>query len=204
MSLPRIIHLILAVIFMGLAIFINTLEINTIWGDLSFALAIGFLIAAVASNWKFVFTSILAFILLCFAGVGVQLRLENTAPRHQELYKYCDIVAVKDSTKLTGSLSGGIFVVNGVINEQSVYYFYAIENGGYVLKNIPAENVTVYEDTVDTGYITSVYDVIDTDYFNKYQKKGLMSDDVRMKLVGYQIHIPPNSITRQFNLDLSK
>jgi hypothetical protein len=113
-----------------------------------------------------------------------------------------DIVALSNSALLHGEY----FLFGGYVNQNPVYYYYQkTSDGGFVEKNISANNVVIYQDTASEGYILIIEtkSVADKNFAKKYNKwvpiQSYYSDNFKI-----EIHVPPNTIIQQFNLDLSK
>lgn len=115
-----------------------------------------------------------------------------------------NIVSIKDNSVIGGEIHGGIFIINGFINEKPVYYFYEIQGSGYVQSSIPAENVVVYEDTEDgIGYIKSVdtWQQVNPEWKNDHLHWFIFVGTPIDKYTIHEIHVPRGSIINDFVLD---
>lgn len=113
-----------------------------------------------------------------------------------------DIVALSNSTQIHGLY----FLIAGSIDQSPVYYYFEkTADGGYIQHNISADNVVIYQDTMSDGYIlnTVVKEVPQADYFKRYNGWVWMVSPYSV-IYKTEIHVPPNTIIQQFNLDLSK
>jgi hypothetical protein len=118
-----------------------------------------------------------------------------------------DIVALSNGTQSQGSMTGAIFIVSGSINQKPVYYYFEqTSDKGYKQSNISSDNVIIYQDTVDTGYIKQItyYNVTKPDYAKRWKGWAWYYSEYLPYKVTTEIHVPPNTINQQFNLDLAR
>jgi hypothetical protein len=98
---------------------------------------------------------------------------------------------------ITG-ISGSFALGYGHINEDAYYYYYLQDmEGAYHLMKAPAEDSRIFMDTAsDTAYVTKVY--------------CPTNNDVRPACTstrgyyGYDFHVPPGTITIQFNGNMDR
>jgi hypothetical protein len=98
----------------------------------------------------------------------------------------------------TSGTSGGFLIGYGHINEEAYYYYYLQDmEGAYHLMKAPAEDSRIFMDTAsDTAYVTKVH--------------CPTSNDVRpactstLGYYGYDFHVPPGTITIQFNGNIDR
>lgn len=108
--------------------------------------------------------------------------------------------ALGDNQQLRGSLSGGIFVVRGVFEGTAGYTYYQKVNGGYELKNVPAQHAVVYEDEEVEPYVRqrNCVQQMPEQYKHWFWKVKVGCDTKEQ----FSFHIPQGSITNSINLDL--
>lgn len=101
------------------------------------------------------------------------------------------LVALKDNITTQGSFFLGSGVVDGVHK-----YFYYKENGhgGFLIGSIDSSGVPIYEDVDSDPYISVLHHEFVDKKFNAIAIPNLNEF--------YAFHIPKNSITRDFKLDL--
>jgi len=129
-----------------------------------------------------------------FGGVAVTLVLFSLV--FSGLFNPTYQAEKEELVQLNGSsqINGYSFLGSGVINKSEYYIFYKkLPTGGFKQGKIAAQCVTIYEDTVSTGYII-------------YHKKIHSTLDKVMvfassELLSAEIHIPPDSIVRSFKLE---
>lgn len=93
---------------------------------------------------------------------------------------------------ITGSsgTSGGFLIGYGHIDEEAYYFYYVQDmDGAYHLKKADADMSRIFMDTAsDTAYVTKV------DCMNNPKRSACSG-----YIYGYDFHVPPGTITIQFN-----
>lgn len=133
-----------------------------------------------------------------FIGIFTYKTIDNVSEQR------IDIVAIKDNTLVNGSISGGIFVVGGYIQETPVYFFYKKSGNGYIQDYIDADGVIIYEDTEGSGYISIIKSegVVDPQWKAKYLHWLVFtSRDYSKDWQKTEIHVPTGTIIKDFVLD---
>lgn len=106
-----------------------------------------------------------------------------------EDYKLIDDQNLK-AISVSSNINGSFFLGSGSVDEESVYYYYAAQDGGFVLQNVPTDDALVIEDSSNPR-IESYTSVSKNSLW--YFGQGDRS---------YKIYIPAGSITNQFNMNL--
>jgi hypothetical protein len=143
------------------------------------------------------------FLLLLFVGVIItSLILASSVPLvTTKTTNQINIVALSNGTQIQGES----FLFAGEINQEPVYYYFqTTSNGGFVQNDISANNVTIYQDTINTGYILTINisRIAKPSYFKKYKNWIWMFRTYGIPITTTEIHVPPNTIVQQFNLNL--
>lgn len=105
------------------------------------------------------------------------------------------ITCISDNSSVQGQIRNSIFLSSGYIGEKLKYRAFTVDkNGGKNIVEYDADKCTLFEDgqtkVVEYGY----------KYNDKY--KVWFGDGDDNKTVWYDIHIPKNSITTEYNIDL--
>lgn len=114
-----------------------------------------------------------------------------------------DIVATRGNTLTHGSITGGIFIISGYIQESPVYFFYKKVGDGYIQAHIQAQDATIYEDTKNgTGHIIikNKTTILEPNWERQHLHWVLLQRPKKTS-VEAEIHLPPNSIIKEFVLD---
>lgn len=159
--------------------------------DLLLCLAIVIYIIASFTK-KDIFIYIDCFLVLCLIVLFVWMGFVD-----KELYvkNEYQITCISDNSSVQGQVRNSIFLSSGYIGEKLKYRAFTInENGGKNIVEYDADKCTLFEDgqtkVVEYGYR----------YNDKY--KMWFGDGDNNKTVWYEIHIPQNSITTEYNIDL--
>ena len=114
-----------------------------------------------------------------------------------------EIVSLKDNSLIDGDIHGGIFIISGSINESPAYFYYKKVGDGYTQDYIKADGVIIYEDTINTGYINTKYEhkVTSEEWRDKYLHWLIIPNINKTTAVSTEIHVPENSIIKDFALD---
>lgn len=105
------------------------------------------------------------------------------------------ITCISDNSSVQGQIRNSIFLSSGYTGEKLKYRAFTVDkNGGKNIVEYDADKCTLFEDgqtkVVEYGY----------KYNDKY--KVWFGDGDDNKTVWYDIHIPKNSITTEYNIDL--
>lgn len=116
---------------------------------------------------------------------------ETIATTNYELKSTQKIYCLNDN----GDINGKMYLFSGSVSEEDVYKMYIDNNGGKSLLKVSADNSIIYEDN-QTQIQT---------YECKFQNKFiifLLGEYTLFSPNKYEIHIPKESITNQYNIDL--
>lgn len=92
---------------------------------------------------------------------------------------YTPVYSLGDGSQIHGSFVFG----SGEINMESVYFYYApLEYGGYMKFHIPADHTAIFMDQSANPFLKT------TTYLGQSQ---------------YELHIPPGSIEKQYDLGVT-
>ncbi len=149
-----------------------------------------------STDFKVLICSMLAAIFFLLPYI-ITTEVGTKIPRTISIEKTYDIVSLTNTTLGEGRT----FIFSGYSKEEVVYFFYRNEGNGFVFDYLPADDVIIYEDTIDTGAIYTKIGIVEEWYQEKY--KGWVIYQAEMQQ-GYEIHVPPNTINQQFNLDTAK
>lgn len=119
---------------------------------------------------------------------------------------YCDesktvsieevLVSMGDSSEVRGQF----YLFGGYINTESIYRYYKKEESGAIRQEkTPVTSSVIYEDETESPYVVltkKVYENCDNWQWYGYNE---CEDD---ELIEAEFHIPPNSVSNSFNLDL--
>ena len=124
--------------------------------------------------------------ILCAISILVLLAMEiglfylamlPPPPQYNETFP---LISINNGT----NISGDCFLGSGTLSESAGFYFY-IKNGKAIqLKFAPAQDSTIYEDSVDESANVNI------------------SEYEGMRRLKYEFHVPINSVIRQFSLDV--
>lgn len=134
------------------------------------------------------FISFLITFLILLLTYGVAGSIADT---NYELKSTQKIYCLNDNTNINGKM----YLFSGSIDENDVYKMYVDNDGGKSLLKVDANNSIIYED--DQTQIQT--------YECKFQNKYiifLLGEDTIFNPNKYEIHIPKNSITTEYNVDL--
>ena len=143
----------------------------------------------------FIWSGLITFILIIFSFVSI---LFNVPGPSEETTTRIDIVNVNDSKEVTGSVSGGgflIYSVNGNVSTDNVYcYYYQQEDGGFKLASIRADDSTIYylPEGETKGYINKI--TTTTYYYDNNNYPAVKTDEVYEQSCKYEIYVPEGSI----------
>lgn len=102
-----------------------------------------------------------------------------------------EISALNDNV----STHGKFFLGTGSMKEEMRYYFIEDTESGKHINSIPAKNAYIHESNSETPRMEKQKSVWVSDWINWFCIKP---DDIQ-----YHIYIPENSVTTDFNIDLS-
>ena len=141
---------------------------------------------------------VVGFICIGFISWGFTSMFIGTPGEPVETTTRIDIANVNDSKEVTGSVSGGgflIYSVNGSVSTDNVYnYYYQQEDGGFKLANIPADKSTIYylPEGETKGYINKI--TTTTYYYDNNNYPAVKTDEVYEQSCKYEIYVPEGSI----------
>lgn len=149
-----------------------------------------------------VWSVLITFILIIFSFVSI---LFNVPGPSEETTTRIDIVNVNDSKEVTGSVSGGgflIYSVNGNVSTDNVYcYYYQQEDGGFKLASIRADDSTIYylPEGETKGYINKI--TTTTYYYDNNNYPAVKTDEVYEQSCKYEIYVPEGSIETYYEFN---
>lgn len=105
------------------------------------------------------------------------------------------IICLNDST----SIHGRMYLRSSYINQTEIYKYYVKNNdNGYVYQHVNANECIIFQDG-DTSVVKHYYI-----YDNKFIRWVYGDDNYNLiRKIYYEIHIPKDSITTEFNIDLN-
>ena len=135
------------------------------------------------SNDLFFYT-IMGLILLSVTLVSANMSFGPS----EESYHDIGIVGLKDSALIHGEFALG----SGIIDQRPSFMYYQVAGNGYQFKSVPASMTTIIEDENNKPFIR----IYDKTWYTLvgHNKNGY-------KILSYEIHVPEETIIRQFNLD---
>lgn len=117
----------------------------------------------------------------------------------------CPLICAKDSTSITGNMSGGgsviIWHVQGSVSEKSVYkYYYPLDDGGIKQGTIPAEDTIIYfiKEEERPHIETTVTTTYDLNYNNKPATRWEGTERTK---ITYKLYVPEGSVTNEYEFD---
>lgn len=111
----------------------------------------------------------------------------------------CTVICAKDNSSVTGTISGGIFYVQGSVSEKSVYkYYYQLEDGGVKQGTISAESTTIY--FVEPGEDAYLETIVTTEYYlnNNNTPATRWNEN---STTTYKLYVPEGSITNVYEFN---
>lgn len=145
-----------------------------------------------------IYSCVITFVLIVFSAISIVFDISIPGPS-EETTTRIDIVNVNDSKEVTGSVSGGgflIYSVNGSVSTDNVYcYYYQQEDGGFKLASIPADDSTIYylPEGETKGYINKITTTT-TYYYDNNNYPAVKTDEVYEQSCKYEIYVPEGSI----------
>ena len=105
------------------------------------------------------------------------------------------IICLNDST----SINGRMYLRSAYINQTEIYKYYVKNNNrGYIYQQVNANKCIIFQDG-DTSIVKHYYI-----YDNKFIRWAYGDDNYNLiRKIYYEIHIPKDSITTEFNIDLN-
>jgi hypothetical protein len=125
--------------------------------------------------------------ILIVCGLGL-FAINDTFGPKEEGFSDTRIISLKDTALIHGSFTLG----SGVLDQKPSFMYYKVVDNGFQLKSVPASMTTIIEDENDKPFIREYYKIWYTLFTHK--KNGY-------KTLNYEIHVPKDTIIRQFNLD---
>lgn len=151
-----------------------------------------------------IYSCVITFVLIVFSAISIVFDISIPGPS-EETTTRIDIVNVNDSKEVTGSVSGGgflIYSVNGSVSTDNVYcYYYQQEDGGFKLASIPADDSTIYylPEGDTKGYINKI--TTTTYYYDNNNYPAVKTDEVYEQSCKYEIYVPEGSIGTYYEFD---
>jgi hypothetical protein len=130
----------------------------------------------------------IGFIIITFGFLYVDVAYATQSEEYSDNY----IISLKDTMFVNGRFALG----SGYIDEKPAFIYYQVVNNGYQLKSVPADQTIVIEDENDKPYIKETLSV------NYARLSGMRS--VNSYKTKYEIHVPKDTIVKNFNLDSEK
>lgn len=157
-----------------------------------------------ADDWDRWFTTTLAFIMSISVSIVILLTVnaagyEITKTVTPSVHSH-SIVSLNDGTGISGTISGGIFITRGQINDtQHFSYYIRNENGSFNLEKRSADQSTIYTDaTAETARV----DITDTVTTCTPRWWLLCNTEVKkIEFAHADFHVPAGSIINEFELD---
>lgn len=174
-NLTLIIPAIISILFLIMAIMVSEKNIKEILKCIGLSLGI-FLTFSVIS---FILGFVAKIIILCSANT------EFVQIKEQPIY------CLTDSSPINGSK----FLFSGTINEKLKYRMFIEQDNGKILKEVDAKEVVIFEDG-EKKLVT-----LEKKFTNEKVIKWIGYEGTGYTT--YQIHIPKDSITTEFNIDLN-
>ena len=179
---------------------------NYIWFVLLVPVSIFIALAAFSSNGDsfkaYIASFVCGFICLClFFMILLFMIVPNShmiLGEPEETTTRIDIVNVNDSKEVTGSISGGgflVFSIKGSISTNNVYsYYYQQEDGSFKLASIPADESSIYylPEGETQGYINKI--TTTTYYYDNMNYPAVKTDEIESQSERYEIYVPEGSI----------
>lgn len=139
------------------------------------------------------FSAMMSIILSILLSILMFIVISSTAKTQDYIYKEQTIMCIADNS----SIEGAKFLFSGYINEKQIYKTFVLNSdGSKSYKECDADNSKIYEDG-ENKIVT---------YGTKFTNKiviWLLNDEVQISQARYEIHIPENSITTEYNIDLN-
>lgn len=122
-------------------------------------------------------------------GSGIGLAFNQTNELQETYY----LASFRDAIGIHGSF----FIGSGSIDSKLKYYFYKkLPDEGYQADSVDAKNAIIYQDEIKQPYM----DVYGLRFTN--QLENLFAFPTGVWYSSYKIHVPPNSITQNYKLNL--
>ena len=130
--------------------------------------------------------------ILCIFGGGALICVDVIFAIQENEFNNYNIISLKD----TASVNGRFALGSGFVNEKPSFMYYQVVDNGYRLKSVPADRTTIIEDENDKPYIKELLVV---DY-------GRLSGSrtVICYRTTYEIHVPKDTIVKDFSLNSEK
>ena len=143
--------------------------------------------------WLCIYKPVLFLFLSLSIGCMISLFIGQFPEKKRICVGYTSLVALKDGS----SLSGSFFLGSGTVeNKQYYFYYYEISSGGYRQDKIEnTSEVTIFERNGETPKIR----YYKYEFVNKTWDKWSIPSECN----DISIIVPPNSITRKFDLNLN-
>lgn len=139
-----------------------------------------------------------AFILFLFYAFS-QFALAVINTKREEVTYRQNLVSLQDGKGLSGTISGGVFIMRGQVNDTQYFSYYVRnDDGSYRLDKRDATKSTIWQDaTPKTAYV-DITDAVHNCKTTWYSTWCLIEAP---EFVRADFHIPPESIQEDFQLD---
>lgn len=139
------------------------------------------------------FSAIMSILLSILLSIAIFLIISITANTQEYISNEQEITCLTDNS----SLEGAKFLFSGYINEKQIYKTFVLNSdGSKSYKEYNTDNSKIYEDG-QNKVVT---------YGAKFTNKiviWLLNEEIQISQNRYEIHIPTDSITTEFNIDLN-